>query len=71
MTEPDFLDPDTPHRFIIFKPHSVQKMKCVPVGDPIDCDNTDCTVCENMDCSVKEQVIARNQWIASNHKHKS
>lgn len=49
---------------IAFKPISIQRMKCVPVGDPIKCQETDCNQCDYNDCDVKKKMRIRNEKIA-------
>jgi hypothetical protein len=66
--EPDLEDIQIPGKYIVFKPHSIQRMKCTKVGDPIDCDNTDCIQCVYTDCRIRKNLIERNKWL---EEHKS
>jgi hypothetical protein len=58
-TEEDYdFDPEAT---VIFKPNAMQRMVCKPVGELIDCKNTDCEICDYKKCSVKKQIAEREK----------
>jgi hypothetical protein len=59
---PDFVD--FLETITVFKPNSIQRMKCVPVGEPINCQKTDCNQCDYDKCDVKKKMKIRNEKIA-------
>jgi len=61
--EPDFVDLSFPQKYIIFKPKSVQRLFLTKIGDPIDCNNTDCIDCIYEQCDIKQRTIERNKWL--------
>lgn len=50
-----------PEATAIFKPIAIRRMICKPVGDWIDCKNTDCEVCDYERCDIKKKIAEKKE----------